>query len=162
VLLFRALRAGIGCAARVFSGVLAQQAAGVADAPAGQPEKVVPLAQKMLVVVVDDVSGETLAEDGGQTVSFGLDGQAYEIDLSDENAAQLRRAVQRYVDAGRRVGRQSAPRGSGRSARGARGGRGSGRGQDTAAIREWARAHGLPVSDRGRIPAKVLEAYAAG
>ncbi|MCW2904972.1 MAG: hypothetical protein JWO67_7237 [Streptosporangiaceae bacterium] len=116
------------------------------------------MAQKMLVVVVDDLSGETLADDGGQTVSFGLDGQAYEIDVSDENAAQLRRAVQPYVDAGRRVSRQSAPRESGR---GARGGRGSGRDHNTAAIRDWARAQGLQVSDRGRIPAKVLQAYAA-
>ncbi len=163
VLLARAMRSCIACTAGVLNDLLQRLAAGVADIPADRPKKVVPMAQKTLVVVVDDLSGETLAEDAGQTVNFGLDGQSYEIDLSNETAAELRRAVQRYVDAGRRVSRQSATRDSGgaRNTRRSGSGRGSGRSQDTAAIREWARTHGHQVSDRGRIPAKVLEAYAA-
>jgi len=33
--------------------------------------------------------------------------------------------------------------------------------RDTAAVRAWARANGLTVSDRGRIPGPVLEAFSA-
>ena len=33
--------------------------------------------------------------------------------------------------------------------------------EETRAIREWAREHGHKVSDRGRIPKSVLEAYKA-
>jgi hypothetical protein len=163
VLLARAIQSFIACTAGVLSRLLQQPAARVADIPSDQAKRVLPMAQKTVVFVVDDLSGKTLAEDAGQTVSFGLDGQAYEIDLSNETAAQLRQAVQRYIDAGRRVSRQSAPRDSrrARSTRGSGGGSGAGRAHDTASVREWARAHGHQVSDRGRIPAKVLEAYAA-
>jgi hypothetical protein len=31
--------------------------------------------------------------------------------------------------------------------------------EQNAAIREWARKRGMSVSDRGRIPSEVLEAY---
>jgi hypothetical protein len=163
VLLARAIRSFIACPVGVLSVLLQQSVARLGEIPSDQAKKVVPMAQKALVFVVDDLSGQTLAEDSGQTVSFGLDGQAYEIDLSNETAAQLRRAVQRYVEAGRRVSSQYAARDSrrARSTRASGGGRGAGRAQNNAAVREWARANGYQIADRGRIPAKVLEAYAA-
>lgn len=112
------------------------------------------MAQKVQVVLVDDLDGGEAVE----TVTFGLDGVSYEIDLSDANAAELRDALSAWVGHARRVGgrattarRRSGSRGAG-SARAAAG-------SDTATIREWARANGFQVSDRGRISAEVREAY---
>lgn len=104
------------------------------------------MAQKVQVILVDDIDGGAASE----TVSFAVDGVSYEIDLSDKNAAKLRDALASWVGHGRRVGGRASRR-QGRTSR-------SG---DTAAVREWARKNGHQVSDRGRVPAKVLEAYQA-
>jgi hypothetical protein len=104
------------------------------------------VARKVQYLLVDDVDGGEAEE----TVSFGLDGTSYEIDLSKKNAKALRDALAPYVSSARRAG--------GRRARG-RGGRGGGRASDTAAIREWARSQGMKISDRGRIPADIIEKY---
>jgi Lsr2 len=107
------------------------------------------MAKKVQVTLVDDIDSSTAAE----TVSFGLDGAAYEIDLSKSNAKKLREALSVYVGSARRVSRSGRP--AARSSRStARAGR-----EQTQAIREWARANGYAVSDRGRVPATVLEAY---
>lgn len=106
------------------------------------------MAQKVQVILVDDVDGGTADE----TVSFALDGVAYEIDLSDKNAATFRDSLAQYVGLARRVGgRAAAGRGTSR--------RKSGGDNKTAQIREWARANGHAVNERGRIPATVVEAY---
>ncbi len=106
------------------------------------------MAQKVQVVLVDDLDGGVADE----TVTFSLDGVAYEIDLSTANAAGLREAMAPWVAVARRVsGRvRVARRGAARSA-----------GGKNAEIREWARANGRPVSDRGRIPAEVKAAFDA-
>jgi hypothetical protein len=113
------------------------------------------VAQKVQVMLVDDVDGGEAAE----TVGFGLDGVNYEIDLSGDNAAQLRNALSTWVGHARRVGGRSAPARKRASRSGSGSGAGSGSGHDTAAIREWARQSGHKVSDRGRISAEVLAAY---
>jgi hypothetical protein len=106
------------------------------------------MAQKTVVLLQDDLDGGTADE----TVSFALDGVAYEIDLSAKNAGKLRDALATYVSAARRTGGR-ATRGRGRAA--ARGG-----GQpSTSEIRAWAREQGLDVSERGRIPAAIVEQY---
>ena len=106
------------------------------------------MAQKVQVILVDDLDGGSADE----TVSFSLDGVAYEIDLSDKNAAAVRDSLGQYVGLARRVGgRAAAGRGSSRR-------RGGGDNR-TAQIREWARANGHQVNERGRIPATVVEAY---
>ncbi|KAA2255984.1 Lsr2 family protein [Solihabitans fulvus] len=111
------------------------------------------MAQKTIVQLFDDLDGST-GEDI-QTVSFALDGVTYEIDLSEANAAKLRDGIAEFVASGRRLGgrakRGSAPASSG-----------SGRTKEqTQAIREWARGNGFDLSDRGRIPANVIEAFEA-
>lgn len=107
------------------------------------------MAQKVQVVLIDDLDGG----DASGTVTFGLDGASYEIDLSERNAAQLRDALAPWVGNARRV--------SGRSSRPA-GRRGSSSpSSDTTAIRAWAKENGFKVSERGRISAQVQEAYAA-
>ncbi len=107
------------------------------------------MAQKVQVILVDDIDGG----DASETVSFALDGVSYEIDLSEKNASKLRDAVASWVGHARRVGGRASSR------RGARAK--SGGSTDTAAIREWARKNGHQVSDRGRVPATVVEAYRA-
>jgi hypothetical protein len=107
------------------------------------------MAQKTLVVLEDDI-------DGGEaetTVRFSLEGVNYEIDLSAKNANKMRDDFAKYTGAGRRVG--------GRAGRGrATGSRGAGRNR-SAQVREWARSQGLKVSDRGRIPADIVNQYDA-
>jgi hypothetical protein len=112
------------------------------------------MARKVQVILSDDLD-ESVAAD--ETVSFSLDGTNYEIDLSEKNAQELRDAFSRYVQAARKVGR-----GSGRASGGGRsratGGGGRMDREQAGAIRDWARKNGHAVSDRGRIPASVVEA----
>lgn len=106
------------------------------------------MAQKVTVALVDDLDGKAADE----TVVFGLDGKSYEIDLSSSNASVLRDALATYVTAARRG------RGGARSASMA--GRTSAMDREqNQAIREWARKQGMKISDRGRIPAELAEAY---
>jgi hypothetical protein len=104
------------------------------------------MAQKVHITLEDDLDGG----DATETVSFGLDGRSYEIDLNDKNAAKLRDALARYVAAGRRSGGRSA---------GAK--RRTQIGTSAREIRDWARSNGHKVPDRGRIPADVREAFEA-
>lgn len=101
------------------------------------------MAQKVHVVLVDDIDGGSANE----TVSFGLDGVNYEIDLSSAHADELRSNLQRWIDAGRKVTSR------GRTKRAAN--------SDTAKIRAWAKSKGMDVSERGRVSAKVRAAYQA-
>lgn len=101
------------------------------------------MAQKTTIRLVDDLDGS----DGVETVTFGLDGRAYEIDLNEDNATLLRDALAEYVGAGRRV-----------STRGA-GQRSSGKVVDQSEARKWAKAKGYSVSDRGRVASTVLEEF---
>jgi hypothetical protein len=111
------------------------------------------MARRIVHQLVDDLDGSVLEVGDGETVLFSLDGIAYEIDLTDDNAAALRDALAPYIAAGRRVSRAAAP-----AAPRAR--RRSGQ-QDYTAIRAWAKENGHEVSERGRVPAAVLEAYEA-
>jgi hypothetical protein len=110
------------------------------------------MAQKTLVVLEDDLDGGTADE----TVRFSLDGVNYEIDLSEKNASKFRDDVAKYVGSGRRVGGRANRGRSGRSRGGERAS-----GNRSAQVREWARSEGLKVSDRGRIPAGIMEQYDA-
>jgi hypothetical protein len=107
------------------------------------------MAQRVNVILVDDLSGEDAAE----TVTFGLDGVSYEIDLSDDHAAELRSAFARYIEAGRKVG--------GRRRGSQRGAAAGSVGTSASDIRRWARENGWDVPERGRVAADVREAYAA-
>ncbi|HEX7305620.1 Lsr2 family protein [Lentzea sp.] len=112
------------------------------------------MAQKVTVTLVDDLDGSTAEE----TVEFGLDGVAYTIDLSSENAGKLRDALADFVGSARRGGGRKRL-GPGRPASGVKARPASADREQNQAIREWARKQGRQVSDRGRIPAEVLDAY---
>lgn len=112
------------------------------------------MAQKVTVHLVDDIDGS----EASKHVEFGLDGVDYTIDLSDENAEELHEALASYVASARKVGGRKRSDSRRKNAK-------SQAAQNTAdrernqAIREWAREQGTQVSDRGRIPAEIVEAY---
>jgi hypothetical protein len=112
------------------------------------------MAQKVFVEMVDDLDGSV--GEGVTTVGFALDGRSYEIDLNSDNAEKLRESLAEFIAAGRRQrsGRAaSRPQASASVDPAAR--------ERAHAIREWARGAGHDVSERGRIPAVVAEAYEA-
>lgn len=116
------------------------------------------MAQKVNVVLVDDLDGSEAVE----TISFTIDGGSYEIDLNAANAEALRDAFAPWVGAARRAGRTSTALGTRRSSRG--GSRPAAAGSDrerVQAIRAWARDNGHNVSERGRLSADVLAAFEA-
>ena len=108
------------------------------------------MAQKIQTLFIEDLDGS----EAEGTVRLGLDSTAYEIDLNAEHAQQLRDALAAYVKAGRRVG--GGPRRPGRGGR-----RGSASGLNTTEVREWAKAQGIEVKDRGRVPAELVVKFKA-
>lgn len=102
------------------------------------------MAERRVVKLIDD-------RDGGpatQTITFGLDGQQYEIDLSDEHALELRNAIETWRIHARKANRQPA--------------RTAVRidlGPSNEILRTWAQANGHRVSTRGRIPEEIRSAY---
>ena len=107
------------------------------------------MAKKTTVMLVDDLDGSQAEEQ----VSFAVDGRSYEIDLSAANVARLRDALAPYISAARRTGGRrgtaAAPVVS----------RPSTDREQNQAIREWAVQQGMKISERGRIPSNVLDAY---
>ena len=108
------------------------------------------MAQIQEIRLIDDLDGR----EADETVEFGIDGKSYEIDLSSANAVKLRDALAEFVGSARRAGGRAKRAVSSAPAR-----RASVDREQNQAIRDWARKRGMKVSDRGRIPAEVLEAY---
>lgn len=106
------------------------------------------MAQKVNIILVDDLDGSEASE----TVSFGLDGTTYEIDLTDEHAGELREALAPYLGHARKVtgSRRSSAKKTAASS-----------GPSASEVRDWARDNGYEVPDRGRIPANIREAFDA-
>lgn len=102
------------------------------------------MAQRVNVVLVDDIDGSNADE----TITFGLDGSEYEIDLKKKHASELRKALEPFVGAARRTGGR---RGKSRKS--------AGGGPNPAEIRQWARDNGYDVPVRGRIPESIRDAY---
>lgn len=59
------------------------------------------MARMAVVTIVDDLDGSERAE----AVTFGFDGQDYEIDLSMKNLDQFTNVLGPFIEAGCRVGR---------------------------------------------------------
>ena len=107
------------------------------------------MARRIHVELEDDITGGPAAE----TVAFALDGRAYEIDLSADNAQELRDAFAPWVAAARKAG--AAKQVIDLRTKGSR------RSEDPAAIRAWAVENGIPVSARGRLSTDLRERYSA-
>ena len=107
------------------------------------------MTSKVQVLLLDDL-------DGGEahgTVTFGLDGTAYEIDLSEGNAAQLRSVLQPYVDRARKTKAATATVKAVRRTAADR--------NEAAKIRAWAKERGIEINERGRIPGTIVDKYNA-
>jgi uncharacterized protein involved in copper resistance len=105
------------------------------------------MAQRVSVELEDDLDGGPADE----TLRFGIGGSEYEIDLSKKNASKFRRQIAPYIEHARKAGR-------GQRRRPARAASSRERSGD---IRAWAKGHGIAVSERGRIPASVVQQYQA-
>ncbi|WP_104045443.1 histone-like nucleoid-structuring protein Lsr2 [Arthrobacter sp. ZGTC412] len=107
------------------------------------------MAKKTVVLLEDDIDGS----EANETISFALDGSEYEIDLNEGHANELREALARFTNAGRKVaGGRGRPAPRTKSSHG---------GPDAKAVRLWAAENGVQVNTRGRIQAEVVEKYEA-
>ncbi|MGP4112752.1 histone-like nucleoid-structuring protein Lsr2 [Streptomyces sp. 4N509B] len=106
------------------------------------------MAQKVVTIYTDDLTGAEASD--VSTHRFSLNGVEYEIDLTPENYDKLDAALRPFIEKGRKVGRLR------RSVAGAKRATPS---EDTAAIRQWAKEEGLEISERGRVPASIRDAY---
>jgi hypothetical protein len=112
------------------------------------------MAKQVITVLTDDLDGG----DADRTIEFGLDGVNYTIDLSEKNAGKLRKALDPYLSVASRVGRTGS---TGRIASRAPAATSRSNRDQNQAIREWATKNGYEVSERGRIPASIVEAFHA-
>lgn len=103
------------------------------------------MAQKVQTLLIDDLDGS----EATGTVSFMLDGRNYEIDLNAKHGRALRRALRDYIEHARQTSGSKPARGSSRTK------------VDPTRVREWAKAHGIEVKDRGRVPAELIAKYKA-
>jgi len=101
------------------------------------------MAQRTIVSFVDDIDGG----EASQTIKFGIDSVEYEIDLSDKNAAKLRKALAAYTERGRKLSRSGRPYKLIKL------------GPTSRELRAWAKSHGHDVPDRGRVPRSIQDAY---
>jgi hypothetical protein len=112
------------------------------------------MAKQIITVLTDDLDGG----DADRTIEFGLDGVNYTIDLSDKNAGKLRKVLDPYLAAASKIGRTGGTRRI--ASRSTEVPTRSNRDQNQA-IREWAGKNGYEVSERGRIPSSIVEAFHA-
>ena len=111
------------------------------------------MAREAIEKLIDDLDGSEAVE----TITFGLDGASYEIDLNKKNAAALRKALGpswRRPAAARERRPRLAAGGRGQEQAGARG-------YDIVQLREWAGTNGVQLPARGRIPQATVEQYKA-
>jgi hypothetical protein len=106
--------------------------------------------QKTIVTKIDDLTGKEYDE--GETVTFAFQGKSYEIDLSKRNATDFHKKMARYMEKGRKVTAHRVT--SSRDGRKVKHDR-----NYVHTVRAWAQANGMEVSNRGRVPLSVYEAY---
>jgi Lsr2 len=105
--------------------------------------------RSVTVTLVDDLDE---AKPADETISFGLDGRDYEIDLSRTHAGELRKMASRYISVARRA-RTAVHQRPARRTQADR--------ERARQIRAWAVENGLMTTERGRIPEHVTREYEA-
>ncbi|MFF3765510.1 Lsr2 family protein [Streptomyces sp. NPDC001922] len=137
--------------ARVGASLYAEQIQQRQATSMGLPERTDTVVQRVITLITDDISGEQ--GDDIATHVFSIDGISYEIDLGADNYDKLLEAMGPFVSAGRKI--SGSRRGQGKRAQA------SGAKPDPVKVREWAKAQGIEVSMRGRVPKDVVEKYEA-
>lgn len=98
-------------------------------------------------VLIDDI-------DGGEaqvTIVFAINGESYQLDLSQTNANRFHKALKPFIDAA--AGLKEAHRNEVDEVAAAVNKRNQ--------IRAWAKKKGYDVAERGKIPKEVLDAFDA-
>lgn len=107
------------------------------------------MAQRVITQLISDISGEEIAEGKGETIEFSYRGTSYKIDLTDKEAADFDKSIAKYLEQAAKIGgRRKASAGSPS-------------GYSAKEVRAWAKAQGLDVPERGRIPGDIVEKYKA-
>ncbi|WP_032403811.1 histone-like nucleoid-structuring protein Lsr2 [Rhodococcoides fascians] len=120
------------------------------------------MAKRVTTQLVDDIDGSVIDDESGETIEFAVNGVEYVIDLKAKNATEFHRKLDYYIEHSTRVGgrkRKPSPAGATTTVK-----TGTPATRDPAqvrAIRQWAADEGYEISDRGRIPAAIEEAYNA-
>lgn len=109
------------------------------------------MARKEITQYFDDIDNAPLAAEDVNVVEFAVDGVTYSMDVSTANREKFEKALAPYIAVARRVQRTSARRAP----------QSTNSPERNRAIREWAQANGLQVSDRGRIPQEIVDKYEA-
>jgi len=110
------------------------------------------MAQRTQIVLIDDLDGTEIKDGEAQSITFSWSGVDYSIDLSKANADKFEKAMGPYLEKAQRVsGRRSRPTSSSSTQSQV----------DTKAVRAWAASNGIELSNRGRVPADVIQKYQA-
>lgn len=113
-------------------------------------------------IMVDDLTGEPIYEGEGRTVELSFDGATCELDLTEKNIQDLGGILRPWFLAAGQGGNRTRAAKRATQASQARTAPSQASGVDREAmkeIREWARANGYAVGDRGRIPFAVMDAF---
>jgi hypothetical protein len=114
------------------------------------------MAKTTRVVLTCDLHGDST--EAVTTIRMDNGTARYELDLCQAHFDELTGAG-RWLRPRRRTGAARSTTKADNKAAAAKTRRRSRGALDTAAVREWARANGHTVSDRGRIPGHILEAF---
>lgn len=98
-------------------------------------------------VLLDDLDSNVEAT---ETVLFSIEGEFFELDLSEKNATSLRTALGKYTKAGRPVAVRDAVKQLTTNGD-----------YDPAIVRAWLVAKGRQVSEKGRVPAELVSEWVA-
>lgn len=110
------------------------------------------VAQKVSVTFACDYDAREIPSgEEHLTRSFSLDGRDYEIDLCEKHSQKFDEVMKRFADRARKVTSKM-----GRTKR-----RTTAHRRRSAEIRSWAKRSGIEISDRGRIPSRVIAKYEA-
>lgn len=114
--------------------------------------------QETIVRFLDDLDK---TEDVVETIEFGLRNKRYVIDLNEKNVLALEQSLEDFIAAARPAPTAITAGSTSKAKRATIGGSVRAAREQTQAIREWARNHGHTVSERGRIPKSIQEAFEA-
>ena len=103
--------------------------------------KVETVARRTVTVFIDDMTGEEITD--VRHVEFAFRGVEYRLDLSPESFVEMQEVFAPWVENATRVPKRRRAK------------------RDLNDVRAWAKANGFEVSDKGRVPKKVLDAYDA-
>ena len=121
------------------------------------------MARQVTTQLVDDIDGSVIDDESGETIKFAVSGVEYVIDLKAKNATEFHRKLDYYIEHATRVGgrkRRASPAVAASTSATSTAATRRDPAQ-TRAIRQWAADNDYEISDRGRIPESIVEAYDA-